>query len=68
VSAHGPPKGVLAIRQGPGANCSSIGSVIDLVFGAAVLSSVVYAAVVASLADRPVRRVGRGRDRSETKR
>ena len=53
------PEGVLAIRRGPGANCSSIGSVVDLLFGAAVVSSLVYAAVVASLGDRPMREVGR---------
>ncbi len=45
------PPGVLAVRAGPGANCSSIGSVIDLLFGTAVLASVVYAAVAASLPD-----------------
>jgi len=67
VSAHEEAR-VLAIRKGPGANCSSIGSVVDLLFGAAVLSAAVYAAVVASLADRPVRRVGRpSRARGEEK-
>jgi hypothetical protein len=45
------PEGVLAVRAGPGANCSSIGSVIDLLFGTAVLAGVVYAAVAASLPD-----------------
>ncbi|MBI2390998.1 MAG: hypothetical protein HYV09_15510 [Deltaproteobacteria bacterium] len=48
------PPGVLAVRAGPGANCSSIGSVVDLLFGTAVLASVVYAAVAASLADSTV--------------
>lgn len=46
------PEGVLAVRAGPGANCSSIGSVIDLLFGTAVLAGVVYAAIAASLPDR----------------
>lgn len=45
------PEGVLAVRAGPGANCSSIGSVIDLLFGTAVLAGVVYAAIAASLPD-----------------
>lgn len=47
------PEGVLAVRAGPGANCSSIGSVIDLLFGTAVLAGLVYAAVAASLPDPP---------------
>jgi hypothetical protein len=45
------PEGVLAVRAGPGANCSSIGSVIDLLFGTAVLAGVLYAAIAASLPD-----------------
>ena len=48
------PEGVLAVRAGPGANCSSIGSVIDLLFGTAVVAGVVYAAVAASLRDAKV--------------
>lgn len=48
------PPGVLAVRAGPGANCSSIGSVVDLLFGTAVLASAVYAAVAASLSDASV--------------
>ena len=50
--------GVLAIRRGPGANCSSIGSVVDILFGAAVLGGAVYAAIAASLRDRPLRVIG----------
>jgi hypothetical protein len=46
------PDGVLAVRAGPGANCSSIGSVIDLLFGTAVLAGVVYAAIAAALPDK----------------
>lgn len=45
------PEGVLAVRAGPGANCSSIGSVIDLLFGTAIAAGVVYAAVAAALPD-----------------
>lgn len=48
------PEGVLAVRAGPGANCSSIGSVIDLLFGTAIVAGVVYAALAASLADAKV--------------
>jgi hypothetical protein len=53
------PEGVLAVRQGPGANCSSIGSVIDLLFGAVVVSGMLYAGVVIALGDRKVEQVGR---------
>lgn len=51
------PEGVLAVRSGPGANCSSIGSVIDLLFGTAIVAGVVYAAVAAALPDRGVEQV-----------
>jgi len=42
------PDGVLAVRVGPGANCSSMGSAIQLMWVAAVLGSVL-AAVAAAL-------------------
>ncbi len=48
------PQGVLAVRRGPGANCSSIGSVVDLLFGAAVVGGAIWAGILASLKDRPV--------------
>jgi len=50
--------GVLAIRAGHGANCSSIGSVIDTIFASAVLGGAVLAAVVASLGREKVHVVG----------
>ena len=43
------PDGVLAVRRGPGANCSSIGSVVDVLFGAAVVGGALYALIAASL-------------------
>ncbi len=43
---------VLAARVGHGANCSSIGSVIDTLFATAVVGAAVFAAVVAALNDR----------------
>ncbi len=52
--------GVRAIREGHGANCSSIGSVIDTIFATAVLGGAVFAAVVASLGREKVRVVGDG--------
>ena len=45
------PEGVLAVRPGPGANCSSVGSVVDMLFAAAVVAGVAYASVAAGLAD-----------------
>ncbi len=40
---------VRAVRTGHGANCSSIGSVIDTLFATAVVGSAVFAAVLAAL-------------------
>ena len=53
------PAGVLAVRRGPGANCSSIGSVVDLLFGAAVVSGMLYAGIVVALGERQVAQVRR---------
>jgi hypothetical protein len=49
------PPGVLAIRRGPGANCSSIGSVIDILFVSAAVGGAVLVAIAAALEprDRP---------------
>jgi hypothetical protein len=47
------PEGVLAVRTGPGANCSSIGSVVDLLFATVVVAGAVYAAVATALPDPP---------------
>jgi hypothetical protein len=40
---------ILAVRIGHGANCSSIGSVIDTLFATATVGAAVFAAVVAAL-------------------
>jgi len=37
------------VRQGHGANCSSIGSVVDVLFASAALGGVALAAVLAAL-------------------
>jgi hypothetical protein len=52
--------GVRVVREGHGANCSSIGSVIDAIFASAVLGGAVFAAVVASLGKEQARVVGAG--------
>ncbi|HEY4117346.1 MAG TPA: hypothetical protein VGM56_05800 [Byssovorax sp.] len=44
---------VLVVRRGPGANCSSIGSALDVLFFAAALSGVVLAVAAASFARAP---------------
>lgn len=41
------PEGVLAVRLGPGANCSSIGSVVDILFVSATVGGALLAAVAA---------------------
>ena len=41
------PKGVLSVRALPGANCSSVGSVVDMLFVAGVLAAAVTVAVAA---------------------
>jgi len=47
------PREILVVRRGPGANCSSIGSALDLLFLSATLAGAVMVAVAASLG--PVR-------------
>jgi len=51
---------IRAVREGHGANCSSIGSVIDTLFATATVGAAVFAAVVAALAREPVRVAGVG--------
>jgi hypothetical protein len=49
------PEQLRAVRVGHGANCSSVGSVIDTLFAAALMGGAVFAAVMAALAEEPVR-------------
>ena len=49
---------VRAVRAGHGANCSSIGSVVDMLFAAAAVGSALFVAVAAALATEPVRVAG----------
>ena len=46
---------VRQVRLGHGANCSSIGSVVDTLFATAAVGAAVFAAVVAALGSEPVR-------------
>jgi len=52
------PDHILAARIGHGANCSSIGSVVDTLFVAAAVGTAVFAALAAALATEEVRVVG----------
>jgi hypothetical protein len=50
---------VLRVRLGHGANCSSMGSVVDTLFATAVVGAAVFAAVVTALHSEGVRVAGR---------
>ena len=49
------PAHLRAVRLGHGANCSSIGSVIDTLFVGAVASGALFAAIAAALSREAVR-------------
>ena len=49
---------VRAVRAGHGANCSSVGSVIDTLFLGAAFGGAILAAVCAAMRDEPVTIVG----------
>jgi hypothetical protein len=49
------PGHVRRVRLGHGANCSSLGSVVDTLFATATVGVAVFAAVVAALAKEPVK-------------
>jgi hypothetical protein len=50
---------VRRVRVGHGANCSSIGSVVDTLFATATVGAAVFAAVVAALKSEDIRVAGR---------
>jgi hypothetical protein len=50
------------VRVGHGANCSSVGSVIDTLFATAAVGAAVFAAIVAALKSEEVRVAGREGD------
>ncbi|MBS2016758.1 MAG: hypothetical protein JST00_27990 [Deltaproteobacteria bacterium] len=53
---------LLAVRLGHGANCSSVGSVVDTLFLSAAVGGALFAALCASLATEPVTVVGARHD------
>lgn len=50
------PEGVLAVRLGPGANCSSAGSAIDVLFYGSVIAGALAVALAAAFPPRERRR------------
>jgi hypothetical protein len=46
------PEGVLAVRPGPGANCSSAGSAIDILFYGSVVVGAIAVALAAAFPPR----------------
>ena len=52
------PEHVRSLRLGHGANCSSVGSVIDTLFLGAAVGGAIFAAVCAAMRDEPVTFIG----------
>jgi hypothetical protein len=46
------PEEILVVRRGPGANCSSIGSALDVLFLSAAAAGAILVTVAAALGDR----------------
>jgi hypothetical protein len=46
---------VRMVRVGHGANCSSIGSVVDTLFVGAAVGGAIFAAILAAMRDEPIR-------------
>jgi len=65
---------ILRVRTGHGANCSSIGSVIDTLFATATVGAAIFAAVLAALKSEdvkvvsPLARSGDGEGKIQEKR
>jgi hypothetical protein len=53
---HTVRRGIRVVRLGHGANCSSIGSVLDTLFASAVVGSAILAAIAAALAKEAPRK------------
>lgn len=52
---HAPidPSDILVVHQGPGANCSSIGSALDMLFVSAAAAGALFVAIAAAFGRRP---------------
>lgn len=56
---------ILRVRLGHGANCSSIGSLVDTMFAIATIGGAVFASVVAAMGTEPIRVVGEAPERHD---
>jgi hypothetical protein len=54
------PSSIRVVRLGHGANCSSIGSVVDTLFVTSLLGGALFAACVGALGKEPVEVIGEG--------
>lgn len=59
------PAGVLAVRAGHGANCSSVGSLVDVLFLTSVASGALLVAVAAALGERGTADAERDSERAD---
>jgi hypothetical protein len=57
---------IRVVRLGHGANCSSIGSVVDTLFVTSLLGGALFAACVGALGKEPVEVIGEGSAKKET--
>jgi hypothetical protein len=55
----------MKVRLGHGANCSSIGAVVDTLFASAVVGTMIFAAVSAAMAKEEVTIIGKNKGKSE---
>lgn len=60
------PDEILIVRRGPGANCSSIGSALDVLFMTAALAGAILVGVAAALEERAPASKKDPPDREET--
>jgi hypothetical protein len=51
----------MKVRLGHGANCSSIGAVVDTLFASAVVSTMIFAAVAAAMTREPITIIGKNK-------
>jgi hypothetical protein len=56
--SHVDPRSIRALRPGHGANCSSIGSVVDTLFVTSLLGGAIFAAVIGALGREPIEVIG----------
>ncbi len=62
------PEEILVVRRGPGANCSSIGSALDLLFLSAVAAGAVMAGIAAAFGGKGDESKGPGEGEREHER